>query len=894
MEQIFLDRYKNIKSVDHENKMNINLTQKVRLLPYSNVSDTLNLNEQFNTERDNANRYRLIFTVNPICSNVLHNMKTEIVYREGSPDCNPVIEGLSTINSAVLGPMVTNTKTPVDYIQAIRDTEYSHPNMGPLVYHCGLDIFNNHMLRSDGFNHISRMNKGTTAECGSVFNTIFDYQRDSSGNIVKEVLPRANNSMEETKVHQYQVDNILTFDEAVTKHMKEKDGWFGFDNVGFIDIPNATDGTVPVNRVMNNNKACEFIDMYPDRSLFSFVPKVNKYRKRTERNWDYCITYPFMSDVDKFNEIMGCGTKNAIMANIITGKTANGHELVVFKTMIKHNLHYGDCIRLFHGSSQKDIYISGIGDESGNDEEHCFKIYLNEIPEVDLSQAHVFVKKLSNSSGCKYYFRKFKKLKAEDNSELDSTIAKLAYGENIYGDRLAEIIYTDDIVTAGLRDNLGRPLSEIYLTIVKTNRGHNLWYDENKFNDARIEYSHCFGDVTSGIDIPAEFTDYNVRKLHNIRVNAITDTYSDGLHAIFGDMFDTNPKPIEKNITVDKFDEFYGDIVEFDQSTNQETVIEHVYHRFNTAQRETLNPHYFDLHYDVLAGDDYDVGTMFNDVENTSGFTVWTGLDTMWVGDGEVSSDDPNLIETYVNHVGNKLFPGNLQPEGYFYQPHYRIKIREISDRPKTQVGAQIAIDLSDTAVTEPNSYISVVDGVQTYYVEFTTKDLYNYVIGDLFGVYKGEDGTLIWGILDSFTPNTEAGKLVSYTLRIETSQHVELRDLTASKWEFVLTDGSMPMYASYIQKEQRFVWRDILSPSEVSPENPLSEMMFTNGANYIHTNINFFLKRQDPFAEYGLFEPKSSNNLTPNPLKKYKKFGVVIDITKLIYLGIQAKNACL
>ena len=36
-----------------------------------------------------------------------------------------------------------------------------------------------------------------------------------------------------------------------------------------------------------------FIDLYPDRSLFSFIPKENKSRNRLENNWDYCLTYPF-------------------------------------------------------------------------------------------------------------------------------------------------------------------------------------------------------------------------------------------------------------------------------------------------------------------------------------------------------------------------------------------------------------------------------------------------------------------------------------------------------------------------------------------------------------------------------------------------------------------------
>lgn len=901
MEQIFLERHRNINSINKENKLNVNLTQKVRLLPYNSVSDTLNLNELFNAERDACDKYRLIFTVNPICSNVLHNMKTEIVYREGSPDCRVLTEYGEPLNKAFLSPLISNTKTPIDYRQAIRDTEYSHERLGELVYHCGTDIFNNHMLRNNGFTHIAKLNRATTAECGTVYNTIFDYQRNFDGSMVKESLPRSTNERE-TKIHQYQVDNLLTFEEAYARHMKEKDGWFGFNNPTFIDIPNTIDGSVSVNKLLNNNKACEFIDMYPDRSLFSFVPKVNKYRKRTERNWDYCITYPYKSDYDTFNEVMDCDTKNAISADIIHGRTANGHELVVFRCAIKHNLKYGDAVRLFQGNRTQDIFISGIGDEAGEDEEHCFKIYKGDLTSVNPDVSRMFVKKLSNGSGCEYYFRKFKKLRNADESELDSTIAKLAYGENIYGDRIAEIIFTDDIDLTGLKDNRGKKLSEVYLTVVKANRGHKLWYEENVYNDASIEFSHCFGEVSSGIETSYNKKDYNIRKIHGIKEPDVYASFDypeynvkkydmATLKNLLGVSITDPPKTLEDDIIVEKFEEFFGDIVELDPSTNSETVLEKVYHRFNTAQRESWNMRYFDLHNDVLVKDDYDVGTKFNDVEESEGFRVYTDFNKEWVNDAEIDSEPGNSHpETYINHVmdGNtaQIFPGNLQPEGYFYQPHYRIKLREQDRKVQSQVGALIE---NPTLI---NSYVTTIGSTQTPFVEVEVTVDYGYIIGDLFGLYNRNTAELIWGVLDSFTPNSEAGTVLSYKLKIELSKPIENYDF--ENWDLVLTDGSVPLYASYIEKEQRFVWRDILAPSEVDSDNPLSELMFTNGANYIHTNINFFLKRQDPFAKYGLLEPVAPVNGLVNPLKKYKKFGVVIDITRLIYLTTEIGNACL
>ena len=72
---------------------------------------------------------------------------------------------------------------------------------------------------------------------------------------------------------------------------------------------------------------------------------------------------------------------------------------------------------------------------------------------------------------------------------------------------------------------------------------------------------------------------------------------------------------------------------------------------------------------------------------------------------------------------------------------------------------------------------------------------------------------------------------------------------------EFALTDGTVPQYAIYNPIQQTFIWKDVLLPSETPSNMSTADMPFSNGAFYIHQNLTFFVRRQDPFGDYGLQE---------------------------------------
>ena len=63
-------------------------------------------------------------------------------------------------------------------------------------------------------------------------------------------------------------------------------------------------------------------------------------------------------------------------------------------------------------------------------------------------------------------------------------------------------------------------------------------------------------------------------------------------------------------------------------------------------------------------------------------------------------------------------------------------------------------------------------------------------------------------------------------------------------------------------------MWRDVLNVGNKDTVE-LTEYPFANGHFYINKDINFFLKRQDPFGDNGLYsESKSPNDIYGNVKK--------------------------
>jgi hypothetical protein len=341
-----------------------------------------------------------------------------------------------------------------------------------------------------------------------------------------------------------------TYSLSIQNYLKEKDGWFGHYE------PDLT-----------KTKLCEFFDMEPKRERFSFLPdfspfhptQTQLYNQNTSvKNWEMTITYP--AAADKTHNMINNGL--LIIESIST--TLATRTMVAFGVACKHNLKIGDFVRISGTNGYDgDHIVVRTGLENGDLKDYYFVL---DLPPTGIISVDSRMKKLYNGFESEYYFRKFKKIKTKTTSVIetdDYETYELGFSETIFSDDIVQFVFNEDIDVDGLIDNLGRPLSELYLTLIKT--------DSN----------NLFTRVSSGIETPL------IEKLNTSDVNL----YLKKIPAINkihngGDLPFISHNPFDTNVRIsDEF--YYGDLVEYNVNTLKEVVLAEVQHRFNTLNRET-------------------------------------------------------------------------------------------------------------------------------------------------------------------------------------------------------------------------------------------------------------------------------------------------------------------
>lgn len=844
MFNIRLNKTDSIRSVNKDNNLDVSLNTTSKMIKYNNIRETVDSYEVYKDERKKCNRYRLILTINPFCTNVLFNPLTEMVKYTS-------LNGGLKIERAIDRERVNGVDGDTSQrVQFIANTTYSTRANG-YTYYPGYDIFDNHILRAKEFTVIN-YNKTTTGNTLSRFNTLCDFARNKSGEIIN-MFKRVGGIFtkpKQVKKHLYNYDILMSYEESVNHNLSEQDGWIGFPNVTKLKTHYSLsrNNEVPTdwNCVLNNYNPGEFIQMYPDRSTYSFTPHYNHFLNRLEYNWDVLITYPYENDYN--SELIRCpfngeSALKVFSAELITG--LSGELIIMFRTACKHNLVRNDYIRIMWESKNdntEQYRVANIGNLSGENSEYYFyvddPVLVNEFDDVD----KIYIQKINNGIPSEYYFRKFKKLDY-NGKILAKEQYNLGFATTIYNDGVTQITFTDDIDFTGLTDNLGRPVCEFYITILKTNRGNKEWYskeDSSKLITGEtaelVENSHCFTKLTDGLQLYCERLDseennekqkstfYNIRYIggNNIDGEQHDIWLSKGKNVLTGDWQ-------WHGITKDQ-DWFYGDIVEFVPSEFKEYVIAKVNYRFNSYQRE--NPDNFicepKLVYHEIASDDYDF-------------------------DAEFKIKDI---------VGENATIANQQPrnEGYFYNPHYPIRMKEEGD---VEQGSHYTIRIRNAIVVQQEDVRLKIVSMQTSNVNnndiVLLMDDKNKKTFEFKVIYIESSTTFyIMPVNGWFGENG----FIAQTAEIYESPLVWVdiaEQLRRGTDMFIRRyNTAIPSYAALVGRNI-FLWRDYYNNGELL-NGQLPEYVFTNNAFYVTPVINFYVKRQDPNGFFGLYRPEEQN----------------------------------
>lgn len=396
----------------------------------------------------------------------------------------------------------------------------------------------------------------------------------------------------------------LNFSQAIKTSLKEKDGWFGYFD------PDITKAAL-----------CKYNDMEPTRDRFSFIPDKNPYHAQGSdpvKNWELTITYPAKADKTHFIVNNGLLVLDALPAVV------SQRNMVSIGLPCLHNLKTNDTV--FITGSTGQVYdgtfvVVRTGLDNGDLKGYYFVIDTTFV--TNAINSNTRMKRVFGGVPSEYYFRQFKKINTRNGNVIetdDYETYNTAFSENVFTDSISQFVFNEDINVDGLKDNLGRPLSEIYLTIIKTTSSLSGSTNANTL----------FTNVSSGIESPFIERITQVGTYPYLVNFPIINRIHNGITIPFQTCIPLeNHVSINDNNNIVGNDYYYGDLVEYNILEQREIVLADIQHRFNTVNRETI----------------------------------------------------ANL--SYVSETGSSpiLINVNLGPrqEGYFYKAHYLIKTREFS-----------------------------------------------------------------------------------------------------------------------------------------------------------------------------------------------------------------------
>jgi hypothetical protein len=323
-------------------------------------------------------------------------------------------------------------------------------------------------------------------------------------------------------------------------------------------------------------------------------------------NWNYYISYPYENVYDKkmlyyfFNKSISFNSGDGIPFVIQQPLSQNGQTLIAFNCATNHNLKLGDYAEL---KVNNKIYTEEVYSIIDN---RIFCLLLNnKNGSIYLNYNLGVFKRITDiknpvESKSLYYVRKHRILTNYD----DAILNKAGFDINGFGykkkfefssitpnkiSRISELTngqsyvlsFKKDIDISKYIDNLKRPITKLFITIV--NRGRFGWFNKPIQNNSAVREGFFFNIDKSGLKAVDDYWGQtnNSVNLSNLKT---TNFNQNGFNFYYNNFLTVN-------------EELNGDFCEFNQYEQEEYVLSELYHKFyfndNVFQINgsgTLNP----------------------------------------------------------------------------------------------------------------------------------------------------------------------------------------------------------------------------------------------------------------------------------------------------------------
>ena len=353
---------------------------------------------------------------------------------------------------------------------------------------------------------------------------------------------------------------------------------------------------------------------YPQYSEFSIsrniginghIPFINK--SASSYNWAFYVTYAFSSTTTQTmsytSEKFGV-TNNGFLCGdgipyLLESGVFNGKRLVYFYCGVNHNLQAGQSVELSVPINGKTVFtVYSLGDGTYRSEDNVFSIYDLKFNPTDVQTGtYGTLKRISNITNSGetksiYYVRLHKILKTPDMCN----ISKAGFENNPFfikkkleytqltpnqtervsikdGTQTFSYTIDSDVDIAGLTDNNGKPITELFLTTIE--RGYMGWFNKPYTNQngqpTGIEIGWNFNFLNNSID---NWWDKNsVVNKDNIPVNSYV---ANGQTFYYNDYL--NVGEILK-----------GDFCEYNYTEQKEYVLSRMSHKYSFNDTYFLN-----------------------------------------------------------------------------------------------------------------------------------------------------------------------------------------------------------------------------------------------------------------------------------------------------------------